>query len=107
MNWTMALAAEGGHVAIVRLCHDEWHASNVNWAMEVLHAMARKLSCGCAWGATNVNLAMAVATKEGHEAIVRLCHNVRHAADVDKAMARAPYYGHESIVRLCRGALLK
>jgi hypothetical protein len=39
----------------------------------------------------------------GHEAIVRLCHDVWGVDDVNKAMVKAAYGGHEAIVRLCLG----
>jgi hypothetical protein len=48
-----------------------------------------------------VNWAMAAAAGGGHEAIVRLCHDVWGAADVDRVMATAAESGHEAIVRLC------
>jgi hypothetical protein len=50
MAVAVAAAAGGGHEALVRLCHDEWHASNVNTAM-------------------------AAAAGGGYEALVRLCHD--------------------------------
>jgi hypothetical protein len=50
-----------------------------------------------------INKAMAAAAEEGHEALVRLCHDVWGAADVEAvntAMVAAARNGHESIVRL-------
>jgi hypothetical protein len=49
----MVWAASKGQEAIVRLCHDEWGASNVD----------------------SVNKAMSWAASKGQEAIVRLCHD--------------------------------
>jgi divalent metal cation (Fe/Co/Zn/Cd) transporter len=66
----MASAAERGHEAIVRLCHDEWGAAEA------------------------VNYAIAVAAKGGHETIVRLCHDEWGATNSDLAMAKAAHNGH-------------
>jgi hypothetical protein len=41
-----------------------------------------------------------MAARNGHEAIVRLCHEWG-AGDVNRAMVEAAENGHESIVRLC------
>jgi hypothetical protein len=47
-----------------------------------------------------LNAAMAAAAEGGHEAIVRLCHDVWGAVDVDTAMAKAAKGGHEGLMRL-------
>jgi hypothetical protein len=70
----MANAARGGHESIMRLCHDEW-------------------------GAADVNTDMARAARRGHEAIVRLCHDEWGASNVDEVIAIADCYNHEAIVR--------
>ena len=46
----MVIAAEKGHEAIVRLCHDEWGAESVKWVMYI-------------------------AAEKGRESIVRLCRD--------------------------------
>jgi hypothetical protein len=107
INAAMAAAAEGGHEAIVRLCHDGWGAAEVDEAMEHAarygHEVLVRL-CHDVWGASSyysLNGAMAKAAKGGHEVLVQLCHDEWGAADVDRAMAEAARGGHEAIVRLC------
>ena len=103
-NDAMKEAAKGGHEHVVRLCHDHYHATDVD------EAMAQAAWCGqehivrmChdEWGATNANRAMMMAAWHGHEKIVRLCHDEYNATDVTAAMHRAADDGHDHIVRLC------
>jgi hypothetical protein len=63
----MAEAAGGGHEAIVRLCHDEWGASDINRAM----AEAIVRMCHDEYGAADIDRAVS-ATNGSHEAILRL-----------------------------------
>jgi hypothetical protein len=80
LNEVIYAAAEGGHEAIVRLCHDEWDVFSGDYCL---------------------NNVMAKAAKGGYEEIVRLCHDVWGAPDVQTAMDKAAGGGHEAIVRLC------
>ena len=79
----------------MRLCHDVWHASDVNWAMAEAagggHEAIVRL-CHDEWGASDINRAMA-------EAIVRMCHDEYGAADIDRAVS-ATNGSHEAILRL-------
>jgi len=100
----MALAARGGHVNIVRLCHDEWGAFDVDRAM--IHAAAGGHEhivrlCHDDYGATDMNRAMLHAAHGGHEQIVRLCHDEYGVTDANMSMIEAAECGHEHIVRLC------
>jgi hypothetical protein len=88
----------------VRLCHDEWGAAAVDWAMAEAakggHEAIVRL-CLDEWGAPKANRAMAAAAGKGHEAIVRLCHDEWGATDVKNAMAEATEGGHKAVVQLC------
>jgi hypothetical protein len=91
----MAAAASGGHEAIVRLYHDEWHASDIDKAMAAAaeggHESIMRL-CHDEWGASSnfcSQLGYAKAAGNCHEALVRLCHDEWGAEDVDWAMAKA------------------
>ena len=60
--------------------------------------------CREEWGADDVSGGMAAAAEGGHEAIVRLCHDMWGATEeetVNTAMDRAARKGHEAIVGLC------
>jgi hypothetical protein len=50
---------------------------------------------------------MALAAENGHENIVRLCHDEWGADNIDQAMTRAAEGGHKAIVRLCSGWAFK
>jgi hypothetical protein len=79
----MAEAAGGGHEAIVRLCHDEWDAFTMNWAMAAAAKGGHDV-----YHADEVHRAKAEAAGEGHEAIVRLCHEWVAADDESLTVPR-------------------
>jgi len=76
-DFVMASAARNGHEGTMRLCHDEW-------------------------GASNVNNAMCCAASSGHTDLVRICYDEWGATNIEPAIEIAIRHGHVSVVRLLR-----
>jgi len=85
----MVHAAMRGHEHVLRLCMEEWHATNVNgafyYAVQYGH---QRIACICReeWGATNVDEALHTAVGNGDMEMMRLCKEQWGATDFDGAM---------------------
>ena len=101
-NEAMRLAAENGHIEIVKLCK-ECGATDFDEAMRLAaengHIEIVKLCRE--YGATDFDEAMYEAACGGHIEIVKLCREYG-ATDFDEAMREAVCNGHIEIVKLCR-----
>jgi len=105
VNTAMECAFEFGHVGLARMCRDMWGAKpDLNKLMKSAAANGDEDGiriCIEEWSATDMDDVMAAAAEKGHEHIVRLCKEKYGADDFESARCSAARKHHDQIVSLC------